>query len=383
MAVALLLSAVLPVLTPSFVAADQVSGRSIALSSSVADASNVTYQVKFTPVQAAGAFVIDLCSDTPLIGAACGTSTGLVVTGADTDSAGTTAGVTDVTGTGHQIIVTVPMSAGVEVSLNITGIHNPSAAGPLFARILTYTNATAAGNYASADPDNGGADLHKDDGGVALSITNNIGVSGAVLETLSFCISGANSGGNNIAAGCTGTLTPPTLELGELSGSVKALSSSAVSTGSIYTQISTNAVSGAVVRLKSDSTGCGGLSRIGAASIAAGCGILPANTANGYGITAGQAKFGVVTTTATDEGTASGAYQPAASSGYGTTNYALNWAADNLTGVTSPYGDPFLDTNNAPVNNKEMQLTFGASINDSTPAGKYSANLSLIATGKF
>jgi hypothetical protein len=30
-----------------------------------------------------------------------------------------------------------------------------------------------------------------------------------------------------------------------------------------------------------------------------------------------------------------------------------------------------------------MKITFGASIANDTPAGKYSADLSLIATGKF
>jgi hypothetical protein len=56
---------------------------------------------------------------------------------------------------------------------------------------------------------------------------------------------------------------------------------------------------------------------------------------------------------------------------------------DGTTGVTSTYGDSLLDTANLPVNNKNVQITFGASVSNLTPAGLYSADLSLIATGKF
>ena len=61
----------------------------------------------------------------------------------------------------------------------------------------------------------------------------------------------------------------------------------------------------------------------------------------------------------------------------------MNAATDNSTGVTSTYGSPFLNTAGAKANNMNMQLTFGASTNASVPAGNYSADLSLIATGTF
>jgi hypothetical protein len=51
--------------------------------------------------------------------------------------------------------------------------------------------------------------------------------------------------------------------------------------------------------------------------------------------------------------------------------------------VKSTYGDPILDTNGTGVNNGNVKLTFGASISNTTPAGKYSNAYSLIATGKF
>lgn len=70
-------------------------------------------------------------------------------------------------------------------------------------------------------------------------------------------------------------------------------------------------------------------------------------------------------------------------SGYSTTDYFMDWVLGDGTGVTSPYGDPIYNTNDAPVNVGKTNLTFGANISNVTPAGNYSASMSLIATGKF
>lgn len=349
---------------PALVSAAQVTNRSVELSSSSVSATGVTYKVNFTAVQAAGAFVVEFCSNTPVLGQSCTPPTGFTSATVSTPTAGFTAA-----GTTNKVTVTGTINASDVVSVDVTGITNPSTTDPLYARIVTYTDGTDAAGYTSANPDVVGA--HKDDGGVAIAITPTVGVSGAVLETLTFCVSKALP-----TASCAGA-DSPVLTLGETVGSVVALSSSAVSTGVLNTQISTNAVGGAVVRLKS-ATDCGGLKRVGASV----CDIVPALTGD---ITAGQAKFGVKTATATDtpSTTANGAFQPVTGSGYGNTAYALNYLANNSSGVTSAFGDPFLDTNSAPANNKNMALTFGASIGNDTPAGLYSTNLSLIATGKF
>lgn len=131
------------------------------------------------------------------------------------------------------------------------------------------------------------------------------------------------------------------------------------------------------MRLKS-STDCGGLKRINAEV----CDIAPALLG---GVMPGQAAFGVKTAPATDTpgSDAFGAFQPVSGSGYNNTTYVLNYNEDRSTGVTSAFGDPFLDTAGVPASNKNVQLTFGASISDSTPAGEYSTALSMIATGKF
>lgn len=375
---ALLFAAVMP----SMVFAAQATTRSIALSSSSADADDVTYDVKFTPATSgAGAVVIEFCSNSPLLADDCTPpDAGFDASGATTTSANFTMG----TKTTNKVILTVSptLSAGTATEIVLDHINNPTAAGALYARIATYDNATDAGNkYPSMEATDG----YKDNGSVAMSITPTIGVSGAVLESMTFCVSG-----ETIAAGCAGggahapSLTAPTLRLGQDLGNGVVALSSTLSEGSIYTQLSTNAVSGAVVRLKSSATNCGGLKLVGS-SDASNCYIHPA-LQTGVATNDTTAKFGVETTTAAGVGTSSGTLRPyddGTGAYYGNSAYALNGAADNLTGVTSQYGDPFLDTNSAPVNNMGMQLKFGAVVTSETPAGLYSADLSLIATGKF
>lgn len=371
---ALVAATIVPAVVPEVVSAATVTNRSIELSNSSVSATGVTYKVDFTSVGAAGAFIIDFCSNTPLIGQSCTAPTGFNVTSAASATAGFTT-VDDINSS--TVMVTGTIGTGADVSVELSGITNPSTAGPLYARIVTYSSPLSSGGFGtySATSLPSGA---VDQGSVAISITNTIQVTGAVLESMIFCVSGAA-----ITENC-GTTTSPVIELGETQGSVKALSSSAVSSGNIHTQISTNAAGGAVISLKSNASGCGGLKRAGAPNA---CDIAPALNTD---ISAGQAKFGLKTATATNTGSgASGVLQAKSGSIYNDTTYALNYTAEDeetnisSSGVTSPYGDPLLDTGNAPANNKNMQLTFGASVSNSTPAGTYSANLSLIATGKF
>lgn len=357
---------VLAMIVPALVSAAQLPSRSIQLSNASVSATNVTYQVNFTPqTTGAVAFVVDFCSNSPLIGQACTAPAGFTSAGAATSSAGFSID----SATANRVVVAGTMTTA-PVSVNISGITNPSAAGPLYARIVTFDNLT---NAAASTPENLGASA-VDDGGVAISITNTIGVSGVVLESLTFCVSKAA-----ITDNCA-TTTAPTVQLGETVGSTVALTPGVVSEDSIHTQISTNAAGGAVIRLKSNAVDCGGLLRAGAPTA---CDILPALNTD-VEENASQAKFGIKTATATDTDlSANGTLQPVSGSFYNNTTFALNYIAGNATGVTSTFGDPFLDTDNAPANAKNMQLTFGATVTNDTPAGAYSAELSLIAVGKF
>jgi hypothetical protein len=374
--VALLVATIVPALVPSLVAAATVTERSISLSSSSKSATGVTYRVSFKPVVDADAFVVDFCSDTPIIGQSCTAPTGMVTSSATSSTSGFTDVAAVTNGGSHntlRVVSTTTMTAGVAVTVDLEGITNPSTTDPLYARIVTYdggsaTATTSANGYTSVNPDAAGT--HKDDGGVAISITDTVGVSGAVLESMTFCAASVT-----ITQDCGDANTHlPTLKLGETVGGTVALVPGTTSTGDIYTQISTNAASGATVWLKSG-VACGGLKRLEVAT----CDITPSVD----GISAADAEFGVKTAASTtDTGSnASGTYQ--ATNGYNSSTYLLNWISGNATGVSSAYGDQILNTANAPVNNKNMKLTFGAQINNSTPAGLYSADLSLIATGKF
>ncbi len=344
--------------------ASLVTERSIEPSSSSVSATNVTYGVNFTSVDAANAFVIDFCSNTPLIGQTCTSPTGFDVSAADA----TTTGFTEEQALDNNTLrITGSIAATTAVSVNVTGIVNPSVAGPMYARIVTYDSDTNADTYQSDDLGSGVVDS----GSVAMSITPTIGVSGSVLESMTFCVAK-----NMISANCDLTDNqPPAIKLGEVVGDNTVLSTD-VSEGIIYTQISTNAVSGAVVSLKSGATGCGGLRRMGAPSA---CDIAPAQTS---GISPGEAKFGVKLVPAANTGSNPGGILRAINN-YNDSTFTLNYTVGDTAGVTGAYGDPFFDTNGGPANGKNMALTFGAAISQTTPAGSYSTDLSLIATGRF
>lgn len=363
-ALALLLSLVMPVIA----SAAQVTERSVALSNVSASSENVSYEFNFTAVGAAGAFVVDFCSNTPVMSQDCTAPTGFDATSASS----TTTGFTDVTGSTNRVVVAGAIASSANVSVVVNNIDNPTVDGVLYARIVTFADKTSA---TSSTPTNLANSI--DRGSVAISITPTIGVSGVVMETMTFCVSG-----ETIGADCTGT-TAPVIELGEPTGGGDvALTPGTRSEGSVFTQISTNAATGAVVRLKSSAAGCGGLLRAGDLEA---CDIAPALDQD-IAADDSEAKFGVKTSsaTATDGVTnATGQLVPATGSFYGNSIFAMNYVTGEETGVTSTYGDPFLDTAGAPVNNQNMELVFGATVNNNTPAGIYSANLSLIAVGKF
>ena len=376
---ALVLATVTPGLVPAFASAAQLTERSVKLSSSSKAATNVSYEVTFTRKSAAGAVVFDFCENSPLIWSTCTAPAGFTAATAATSTAGFT--VSQTTAADANTVKAVGSITAAPTTITLTGVTNPSAAGPLYVRMITFDTSVNADAYASAAPQ-GSRTGATDDGSAAVSITDTIGVSAAVLETLTFCVSGALV----TTEGC-GTTTSASLALGELTGSVRALDATKVSEGDIYSQISTNAASGAVVNMKSSAANCGGLLLNGLAITgpeeAAKCFIKHAAS----GITAGTAGFGLKVAAAANPGTgtnSSGAFGAAtAGAFYSDSIFKINYATGNLSGVTGPYGDPVLDTSDAPASNKNAKITFGATIGYDTPAGLYSADFSLIATGKF
>lgn len=367
----LLLAMLAPGLVPAFASADALTSRSIQLSSSSKSATDVTYDVKFTAAQDAGAYVIDFCKNSSVVGAACTAPTGFSTTAVDTDTAGATASKVTISAVDRavKVVQTIDVSADATIEVVLTGINNPSVANDssngLYARILTYADSTAADGYTSGTVV--GSPL--DTGSVALSINDTIGVSAAVMETMTFCVAS-----QTISDNCGDAAAHlPNVVLGD---ATTGLDSGVLSTANLYAQISTNAVHGAVVNLKSSAVGCGGLLRAG--DLAA-CDIGPATQSDASHTlsTFGKALFGLKTGSATGDG---GTFQGV---GNYASDYYIQYASDNTSGVTSPYGSTVLDTDGGVTDSMTMPLTFGASISNTTPSGSYSADLSMIATGTY
>jgi hypothetical protein len=346
-ALGILLGMAAPALVPAMSSAAVMTSRSITLSNSASSATSVSYEVKATlpgGLPADGGAFIEFCdaASGPLIDTTCTKPTGLTVAGVGVGSGGGTAA--DFDSTNHNVI-------------KWTDGNMPGATSP-----DPFVDATNLGTYV-------------DSGAVALSTTATVGVTAYVLESMTFCVTGTSAPAHD----CTGTLNSPSMTIGESVGNGQlALDTTHVSTGTDYMLLSTNAVGGAVVNLKSDASSCGGLKLVG------GTGCIPAQTSGT--VSAGTAGFGLKLGTLGDASGASatsGTIQSASGSSYDGTNYLADYAAGNATGITSTYGSKFVDTNGAAVNNKTLDFTMGATIGNNTPAGKYSANLNLIATGTF
>ena len=345
--------------------AEVISERSVQLSTASAAATNVSYAFEFTVNQPAEAFVVDFCSNAAQVEDDCTAPAGMTVAPTTIQTPGYTKTAVDA----NTLIVESTLAASSKAVFTLEGVTNPSASGLVYARIVTYDTAAHAAAYQSNELGAGSVD----GGVIAFSITDTIGVTASVMESVTFCVSG-----KIIQEDCTG-VEKPVLSLGEKIGDVTALSPSTVSEGTIYAQLSTNAASGVTINLKSSTAGCGGLIRMEDPSA---CHIGPSLDT---GVEAGKASFGVKVAAAADTGNApTGILQAPVDSWYATANrFSLHYVAGNASGITSVFGDPFLDTAGAPANNKNVALTFGASVANDTPAGAYSADLSLIATGKF
>lgn len=385
-AVGLLVGVAMPALFPVVaMAANPITARSITMSSSAKGATNVSYQLQFTAstaVSAGGGVVIDFCNDTPIVGLTCDNSTIPNPVDASAATLGTvkyngtdaaTAGSITKTATNIKWTAGTGYAAGDVVQITFNGITNPATAHAFYARIVTYK--TSLAGYTGPNT----LGTYDDEGGIALATTESIDVTAYVAETLTFCVSG---GPTAPTSGCVG-VTDPGIQLGVDQGNgVKVLTTSLVSTGTDYAQLSTNASGGAVVNLHSSALSCGGLVRNGPAN----CDIVAQNTIGGD-IAAADAKFGLKVgpvSNTTDAVDTTGTLTTATTN-YDNSKFYIDYDATNTnaTGVTSTYGSKLFTTNGGPASNKNMPITFGASTANSTPAGIYKASLNLIATGTF
>lgn len=411
-AVSILFGTMVPAVIPALASAGTITTRSIQMSSSTADATGVSYKLSFTPTTTGLTdMIVYFCDNTPLSGSACTSPTGLSTASATvTAGTGTTGAALELTGhdtanpggSGHvgQIAIT-GMTMGTSAStLTINNVTNPDA-GPFYARIQTYDSEAHQEAAWTAGPTD---TSYTDSGSVALATTNSIGVSAAVLESLTFCVfgdpgntdgnrTGANSSDSSTYLGTTlGALTHSTattkgpaadctdtaagdntanVTLGDyLADNVYALGAGGISYAADWSSISTNAQSGATVYLQSSNlcTG-GGLSRDGGAT----CDIPGQATGT---LTAGTAGFGVELGTPVNldsSATGDGTITPGAAY----SSYALP------TNTSTTYGDSLYTTSGAPALHWDVPMGVAATISNNTPAGNYKDTLNEIAVGTF
>lgn len=304
-------------------------------------------------------YIVDFCQESPLPNDTCTAPIGLDLSAA-TATGGNTAGWTIAT-TASQVKVSdvTGIAGGSTVTLELSGITNPSTVGTFYARIYTYSDNTF-GTY--TDPQNVGNRV--DYGGIALSINEQVKVTAFVQEEITFCVSGSPMGVN-----CAGQ-TSSSLTIGH--GAPPVVDGSQVDSTSGYMQTSTNAQTGAAIRMKSNNT-CGGLSSDGGATCPippsgnAATGFNPGTADFGMNVAPGVGGLGTVTPTAP--------YNQSAGS-----KYAMVMTPG--TGVTSTYGSQIANSGTG-CSNVNNVLTFAAAASNITAADTYHDSLTLIATGTF
>jgi len=401
-AVGILLGVLAPAVVPALASAAELTSRSIDLSSAAEHATSVTYDVTFTPQSTTTNptyMVLWFCNNSPLAGQTCNAPSGMSLSTATVGSPGTL-DTTSGTQGANFITLSATLTPTDSITIPISSVTNPDGTdltdGSFYGRIETFDSKADAEAAAT-----GGATTTtglEDNGGVALAISNQIGINAAVRETMTFCVYGAGAVDTAPAGNCSDTAAatansdsgyvPPSLTLGQ--GSPQALSTSAVSTGKDYAQISTNAAHGAVVYMQ-NSNSCGGLKLFGSSS----CAIAPADgTTTGSGgsagdFTAGLALFGVKLGTPASDGAADAAGTISSNADYTDYDMKTSGTQTDSSGtslpenVTSTYGGYLFGTSEAPIADQNIPLTFGASVSNTTPAGQYSANIDLVAVGTY
>lgn len=369
----------LPMLTESAGATGLVTSRSIEMSDSLLSATSTTYAVSFSIATSATvqAIILDFCDNDPLVAdTTCTLPGGFTLTAAPAISGQSGAGscnlstfTTAATLNSNRTLELsaasgVAMTAAGACTFNITTVTNPNSANHSFyARIYTFDTTAHASSYSPGILTN-----VIDDGGFALSTAAQITVSATVQETLTFCVSGAAPG-----AGCSG-LSAPAVTIGH--GSPLVITAAAVDESPAYTQVTTNANSGVIVRMKATNTCAnGGISSTGGTV----CNI-PGIGGSATALVAGTADFGMCVAPA---GTA------VVATNYKDTAHSCptTWVSGVLMGMnganlTGTFGDQIYSYV-GPVTNDNCTLEFGATAAAATQAGIYTGNELLIATGTF
>jgi hypothetical protein len=241
------------------------------------------------------------------------------------------------------------MAAAASYNITVSNITNPSTANATFyARIYTYTTGNSSGYTEAAVSGNAptGVGSPTDTGGVAMATGSTIAISAQVMESLSFCV----------YLGTASCGTAPTFFLGHTANNI--LDTTAVDTKTVKIDVSTNAVTGVTIKLTGD-------------TLKSGTNSIPAAGSSPATITAGTAAFGLYISTA------GGLTRAANYNGGSGSQYGLN-----TTNTLGTFGDTIATTAGV-VNASTSIITYGATASATTPAGIYTANHQLTATGTF
>lgn len=401
---------------------DSGASNNATIVSGIGSGTSVTYKVSFYNPDSFNSLVINFCDNSPIIGDTCldtttfpgETSPGnMSVSGATITPISTTCGSgNEVGGTGWSSSTpnayTVELTSGGSNTIcgagtqvfSISGITNPDVIESFYARIYTYA-ADSPSTDGYTGPVGSAVGTYTDYGGIAMSTTQVITITARVEEILEFCVSGdAQNSTVNPSAGdpwspgdCSSTQASisPAITLGTDVGSEIVLTPEQVWTGEDYFQLSTNATNGATIYMHS-SNSCGGLSADGGSH-------CPIEAAGDYSGNSGETSAYDFNTAATDDvalfgvrlgdssdgtdGSANGVGSLTDVSTYNdgnSTDYGLDDSA--TTGVTGTYGNEIASTTSSCYLLNDS-IVFAATSSLSTPAGIYSTNISLIATGNF
>jgi hypothetical protein len=221
LAIVMLLELAATVASPLGAEAASITSRSVTLGTSapsVLGTDSTTYTFSFKPATsgAVGSVKFQIC-DSPIVTGACNQPSGASFSspGASLNAGGSTAPFNSgwANGSGGQAATsttfwitngsTPALTAGNSYSIQLQGVHNPTAVNyQFFARLYTYSDA------AGTNP--------VDSGGMAISTAQQITVSGVMPESLIFCVgtSGSNCGNITGSAVDLGTFSPTSTNTG-------------------------------------------------------------------------------------------------------------------------------------------------------------------------
>jgi len=170
------------------VGASNLGSRTVQMSTSVSDATDVTYTIGFTnniPLTI-GSIKVLFCSNSPLLSDPCTPPEGFSTSNTTISALGNQ-GITDFyinPAASNYVILSRPSAqllAPTTVSIILKGFHNPSGTGSFYARIFAYSSTNASGTYLDA-------------GGLALSTTESITLASTVPPFLYFCAADSFTG---------------------------------------------------------------------------------------------------------------------------------------------------------------------------------------------